>query len=350
MDGIDVAMLETDGAALVRPGPSLSIFYDAAFRARLTEVAQHGGDPFHVERELTDRHAEAVRALLMRASVRPHAIRVIGFHGHTVRHAPDQRLTVQIGDGARLCALSGIDVVSDFRRHDIAAGGEGAPLAPVYHAALASALDRPLAVLNVGGVGNVTFVPSGDAAALVAFDTGPGGALIDDWALRHTGEPMDRDGRLAASGQVDRRALEALLASPYFDRPPPKSLDRNAFDLAPVARLSPENGAATLTAFTAASVARSLAFLPAAPKRWLVTGGGRHNPSLMASLSRALNVTVEPIEAVGADGDALEAEAFAYLAVRALRGLPLSYPGTTGVPRPTTGGALHRAQTILNSD
>lgn len=348
MDGIDVALIETDGAELVRPGPSLSIAYDPAFRTRLAEVARHGGDPFRVERELTDRHAEAVRALLTRASIKPNTIRVIGFHGHTIRHAPDERLTVQIGDGARLCALSGVDVVCDFRRHDVAAGGEGAPFAPVYHAALARARDRPLAVLNLGGVGNVTFVPSGDAAesGLVAFDTGPGGALIDDWALRHTGQPMDRDGRLAATGQVDRRALAALLASPYFDRPPPKSLDRNAFDLVPVARLNPADGATTLTAFTAASVARGLEFLPAAPRRWLVTGGGRHNPVLMAALKQALGVSVEPIEAIGADGDALEAEAFAYLAVRAVRGLPLSFPGTTGVPRPTTGGALHRAQTI----
>lgn len=348
MDGIDAALVETDGGLRVRPGQRLSIPYDAVFRARLAEAAHGGIDPFGAERELTDRHAEAVRALLMRASLKPAAVRVIGFHGHTIRHAPEERLTVQIGDGARLCALSGIDVVCDFRRHDVAAGGEGAPLAPAYHAALTSALERPVAVLNLGGVGNVTFVPEGERveANLVAFDTGPGGALIDDWALRHTGEPLDRDGRLAAAGQVDRRALGALLDAPYFERPPPKSLDRNAFDLAPVARLSAANGAATLTAFTAAAVARGLDFLPAPPRRWLVTGGGRHNPVLMAALSAALGLAVEPIEAIGADGDALEAQAFAYLAVRALRGLPLSFPGTTGVPRPTTGGALHRARTV----
>jgi anhydro-N-acetylmuramic acid kinase len=350
MDGIDAALVETDGALRVCPGLRLSIPYDAVFRARLAAAAHGDADPYSVERELTDRHAEAVRALLMRASLKPAAVRVIGFHGHTIRHLPEQRLTVQIGDGARLCALSGMDVICDFRRHDIAAGGEGAPLAPPYHAALTSAIQRPVAVLNLGGVGNITFVPEGEAAArLVAFDTGPGGALIDDWALRHTGEPIDRDGRLASAGQVDRRALAALLEAPYFDRPPPKSLDRNSFDPTPVARLNPANGAATLTAFTAAAVARSLEFLPAAPSRWLVTGGGRHNPVLMAALAAALGVSVEPIEAIGADGDALEAQAFAYLAVRSLRGLPLSFPGTTGVPRPTTGGALHRAQTVAET-
>ena len=349
MDGIDAALIETDGVSRVSTGVRLSIPYEAVFRARLAEAAHGDADPYGVERELTDRHAEAVRALLMRAALKPCAVRVIGFHGHTIRHAPDERLTVQIGDGARLCALSGIDVVSDFRRHDVASGGEGAPLAPAFHAALTDAIERPVAVLNLGGVGNVTFVPAGDAAELrlVAFDTGPGGALIDDWALRHTGEPIDRDGRLAASGQVDRRALAVLLEAPYFDRPPPKSLDRNAFDLGPVRRLDPANGAATLTAFTAAAVARSLDFLPAAPGRWLVTGGGRHNPVLMAALGVALGVPVEPIEAIGADGDALEAQAFAYLAVRSLRGLPLSFPSTTGVPRPTTGGAHHRTRTVM---
>ncbi len=348
MDGIDAALIETDGALRVSPGMRLSIPYDAVFRTRLAEAAHGDADPYGVERELTDRHAEAVRALLMRASLKPAVVRVIGFHGHTIRHAPDERLTVQIGDGARLCALSGIDVVSDFRRHDVASGGEGAPFAPAFHAALTSAIERPVAVLNLGGVGNVSFVPAGEAAEtrLIAFDTGPGGALIDDWALRHTGEPIDRDGRLASSGQVDRRALGALLDAPYFNRPPPKSLDRNAFDLAPLMRLSPANGAATLTAFTAAAVARSLQFLPTPPSRWLVTGGGRHNPVLMSALATALGVPVEPIEAIGADGDALEAQAFAYLAVRSLRGLPLSFPGTTGVPRPTTGGAHHRAQTL----
>jgi anhydro-N-acetylmuramic acid kinase len=348
MDGIDAALIETDGESVVRPGARLSLPYDAAFRARLVEAAAGKADPFLTERTLTDRHAEAVRALLGRAGLASEAVRVIGFHGHTIRHEPAAGLTVQLGDGARLCALTGIDVVSDLRRHDVAAGGEGAPFAPIFHGALVRGEPRPLAVLNLGGVGNLTFVPEGDApeAGLIAFDTGPGCALIDDWALRHTGQPIDRDGALARRGRVDRAALAALLGSPYFDRPPPKSLDRADFAGAPVEALSLADGAATLVAFTAAAVARAVPHLPAPPLRWLVTGGGRRNPALMAALADSLVVPVEPIDAIGADGDALESQAFAYLAVRALRGLALSFPGTTGVPTPLTGGALHRARTV----
>ncbi|MGD9539149.1 MAG: anhydro-N-acetylmuramic acid kinase [Alphaproteobacteria bacterium] len=344
MDGIDAALLETDGEAVIRAGARLSLPYDAAFRSLLVETAAGRADPFATERALTDRHAEAVRALLRAAGLGPAAVRVIGFHGHTIRHEPAAGLTVQLGDGARLCALTGIDVVADFRRRDLAAGGEGAPLAPVFHAALARCEPRPLAVLNLGGVGNLTFVPAGEApeAGLIAFDTGPGCALIDDWALCHLGQPLDRDGGLARRGRVDREALQALLAAPYFGRPPPKSLDRADLGAAPVEALSAEDGAATLVAFTAAAVARALRHLPAPPLRWLVTGGGRRNPALMAALAESLAAPVDPIEAIGADGDALEAQAFAYLAVRSLRGLALSFPGTTGVPAPLTGGALHR--------
>jgi anhydro-N-acetylmuramic acid kinase len=345
MDGVDVALIETDGETVVRPGLSLTEPYDAAFRARLGEVIGGAGDRDAVEQALTDRHVEAARRLVRRAGIEPRQVRVAGFHGQTIRHAPEERLTVQLGDGARLCEALGIDVVADFRRRDVAAGGEGAPFVPIYHAALTGRLDRPLIVLNLGGVANLTFVPARVPmeAGLIAFDTGPGCALIDDWAARHTGAPIDRDGRLARQGRVDARALARLLDAPYFRHPAPKSLDRNAFDLTPLEHLSPADGAATLVAFTAAAVARGLAFLPIVPLRCLVSGGGRHNPALMVALAEHLGLAVEPIEAIGADGDALEAQAFGYLAVRSLRGLPLSFPGTTGVPYPVTGGALHRA-------
>jgi anhydro-N-acetylmuramic acid kinase len=347
MDGVDAALIETDGRRLLRPGAALTVAYDPAFRARLAAVVAGAADPFELEGELTDRHAEAARTLLRQAGVAPESVRVVGFHGHTIRHLPERRLTVQLGDGARLAERLGIDVVADFRRRDVAAGGQGAPLAPLYHAALCARLERPLAVINLGGVANLTYVPPGvdGTAGLIAFDTGPGNALLDDWTLRHSGEPIDRDGRLAFSGRADGRVLAALLGAPYFLRPPPKSLDRNAFDLSPLAGLGPADGAATLVAFTAEAVARARRFLPAPPRRWLITGGGRHNPALMAALSAALDTTAEPIEAIGADGDALEAEAFGYLAVRALHGLALSLPGTTGVPVAVTGGALHRAAT-----
>ncbi|MBM3484712.1 MAG: anhydro-N-acetylmuramic acid kinase [Alphaproteobacteria bacterium] len=344
MDGVDAALIETDGRHDVRALAALTRPYDADFRARLAAVVAGRADPHSLEGELTERHAEAGFALLREAGIEPRAVGVAGFHGQTIRHAPAERLTVQIGDGARLAERLGIDVVADFRRRDVAAGGEGAPLAPVYHAALCHTLPRPVAVLNIGGVANVTFVGAGDAMVgnLIAFDTGPGNALIDDWCAQHTGEPIDRDGRLARSGRVHAATLAHLLEAPFFRRLPPKSLDRNAFSLAPLSGLGAADGAATLVAFTASAVALGRAFVPMAPLRWLVAGGGRRNPAIMAALGAALGVAVEPIEAIGTDGDALEAQAFAYLAVRSLLGLPLSLPSTTGVSRPVTGGALHR--------
>ncbi|MBX6320850.1 MAG: anhydro-N-acetylmuramic acid kinase, partial [Rhodospirillaceae bacterium] len=233
-DGIDAALVETDGESIASLGPSLSQPYDAAFRERLRAALGTEEPPPGLERELTERHAEAVAALLARSGLDAAAVRVVGFHGQTVLHAPERGLTRQIGDGALLARLTGIDVIDDFRSRDVAAGGQGAPLAPLFHRALADGLETPLAVLNLGGVANVTWIgaeagPDG-AAALIAFDTGPGNALIDDWARRRTGRPLDADGALARAGRVDAAALAALMAHPYFDRPPPKSLDRNAFD------------------------------------------------------------------------------------------------------------------------
>jgi anhydro-N-acetylmuramic acid kinase len=201
-----------------------------------------------------------------------------------------------------------------------------------------------LAVLNIGGVANVTWIgEDGVDGELVAFDTGPGNAMLNDWTLHHTGRPADIGGTLAGSGRADAGALSALLEHPYFERPAPKSLDRDAFDPAPLERLSAADGAATLVAFTAAAVALAQSQFPRPVTRWLVAGGGRHNPTIMSALAERLDTAVAPVEAVGWDGDALEAQAFAYLAVRSLRGLPLSLPTTTGVSRPLTGGKLHPA-------
>ena len=342
-DGVDAALLTTDGRAQVSFGAAHSEDYPEEFRRRLRSVLGGRGPVEAVGEELTRRHAEAANRLLRSSGISPSAVHVIGFHGQTILHEPDKRRTWQIGNGALLASLTGIDTVSDFRSADVAAGGQGAPFVPLYHQALAERLERPVAVLNIGGVANVSFIGD-DEESLLAFDTGPGNALIDDWAFRHTGRAVDEDGRLAGAGKVDSAALDRLMSHGYFALPAPKSLDRDAFDPAAVSHLSAADGAATLVAFTAASVAHARRALPEAPRRWLVTGGGRHNPALMAVLRTELGVPVDPVESVGWDGDVLEAQAFAYLAVRSLAKLPLSVPRTTGVPRPMTGGRLDRAR------
>jgi anhydro-N-acetylmuramic acid kinase len=267
-------------------------------------------------------------------------IAYIGFHGQTVLHRPSDRRTWQIGDGAALACATGIPVVNEFRLADVAAGGQGAPFAPLYHLVLTRNMEHPVAVVNIGGVANVTYV--GANGELIAFDTGPGNAALDDWAHLHTGEAVDRDGKLARSGRVNEAVLARMLDHPSFLRPPPKSLDRFDFPMAAVERLSAADGAATLTAFTAAAIARANEHLPQAPKAWIICGGGRHNPVLMAELRARLPGKVMTAEEAGWRGDFLEAEAFAYLAVRSVRGLPLSLPSTTGVPYPMTGGRLHQ--------
>jgi anhydro-N-acetylmuramic acid kinase len=352
MDGIDVAMIETDGEDVVERRAAHTIAYDANFRAALGRAIADArgladrqartGILAEVERELTDRHASAVAQFLEQQGLAPADIDVTGFHGHTVLHAPERRLTVQIGDGPRLARATGIDVVCDLRAADVAAGGQGAPLAPVYHRALVARLpQRPLVLLNVGGVANATWI--GRNGELIAFDTGPGNALIDDWMLRRARSTLDADGSAAARGRVDEPALTALLTHEYFGEPPPKSLDRNAFSASPMDALPVEDGAATLTAFTAAAIARAREYFPEQPQLWLVSGGGRRNKTLMAMIAERVEAAVAPAEAVGVDGDSVEAEAWAYLAVRSLKGLPITFPGTTGAPRPMTGGVLAAA-------
>ncbi len=339
LDGIDAALLETDGRRVLARGPSLTLAYDPGFRAALRGCLGGKGPVPEVEQALTERHAAAVEALLAEAGLAREAISLIGFHGQTILHAPEQRRTWQIGDGALLARLTGIPVAFDFRSADVAAGGEGAPLVPVYQQALALELEKPLAVLNIGGVSNVTWIGAGEAE-LLACDCGPGNALLDDWMLTRRGRPYDAEGALAKAGRADEDLLAVAMAHPYFARPLPKSLDRDAFALPGLEALSDEAGAATLTAFTAAAVAAVVPLLPRPPLRWLVTGGGRRNPALMAALAERLGQAVEPVEAVGWNGDALEAEAFAFLAARVRAGLPLTFPGTTGAARPLAGGRI----------
>ncbi|HYN39862.1 MAG TPA: anhydro-N-acetylmuramic acid kinase, partial [Rhodospirillales bacterium] len=285
LDGIDAALLTTDGVRIQQVGPARTTPYPEEFRDRLRALLGReptAGDQPVID-ELTDRHGDAVRLLLAEAGLAAADVDVVGFHGQTVLHRPERRLTVQIGCGQRLAATTGIPVVSGFRTADVAAGGQGAPLVPLYHAALARDLPRPLAVLNIGGVANVTWI--GDdrfGPPLLAFDTGPGNALLDDLLRLRTGRPFDDGGALAASGTADGAKVMAWLRRPWFRKPPPKSLDRDDFRFAldAVAALSPADAAATLAAFTARAVAFALPLLPAPPRRWLVCGGGRHNPLL----------------------------------------------------------------------
>ena len=353
LDGIDVALIETDGEAQVVRAPAATFGYPPEFRARLqqalvearvvTDRAARPGALGEVERELTQRHAEVVKDFLANHSLQRAGIDVIGFHGQTVLHRPEQGLTLQLGDGPLLAKLTGIDVVHDLRAADCAAGGQGAPLVPVYHRALVAKLpQRPVAVVNIGGVANVTFV--GRDGTLIAFDTGPGNAMIDDWMNRHTGHAFDEHGSFAANGTPSVDHLEQYLKFSHFAAMPPKSLDRNAFPIELISELSVRDGAATLAAFTATSIARSREHMPEAPGLWIVCGGGRKNRTLMRMLAARVENAVAPAEAVGLDGDSLEAEAWGYLAVRALQGLPITFPGTTGVPEPLSGGVLAKAR------
>jgi len=344
MDGIDVALIESDGEAQLMTGPAATFPYprDVAGRLRavVADLNEAQAPQLQLERDVTDAHVAAVEAFLRRFAVARERVTLVGLHGQTILHRPRSGLTRQLCDGARAAAALGFDVVCDFRSSDVKAGGEGAPLAPLYHAAMAASLERPLMILNWGGVGNVTYL--GAKGEIVAFDTGPANALIDDFLSARRGLPFDENGTLAAGGRVDPAALAILMDDPYFDRPAPKSLDRNHFSAraACVGRLSDADGAATLSAFTVESTAAALKHVPQAPERWLVGGGGRRNPDLIRRLSDRLQVRVEPVEAIGFDGDSIEAQCFAYLGLRSRRGLPLSLPTTTGVPKPMTGGVF----------
>ena len=336
LDGIDAAIIETDGQQRVVPGPAMTIPYPEVFRERLRSVLGGVGRVAEVEDELTRLHAHAVEQFVARYPET--RIDIVGLHGHTILHRPAERRTWQLGDGALLANILGLDVVADFRSADVAAGGEGAPLAPLFHTALAAALPKPLAILNIGGVANVTWI--GEDTKVLAFDTGPGNALIDDWVRQHIGAAADIDGTFARAGCASATHVARFLASPFFERPPPKSLDRDDFREIIPGDLSFHDGAATLTEITGAAIAAAARHFPAPAQEWLVCGGGRRNPAIMEVLLRRLGAFVRPVEEVGWDGDALEAQAFAYLAVRSVRALSLSLPSTTGVARPMSGGRL----------
>lgn len=363
LDGVDAALLRTDGEDVLEFGPTLHMPYKPDLKAtinRAIKAAAEGRDGADVvgkaAGEVTAIHADVVERLLKQAKLLPEQVDVIGFHGQTIFHRSpklpimgpeDQGRTWQIGDGEALARESGIDVVYNFRAADVMMGGEGAPLAPVYHAALVRKLEREhaVAVLNLGGVGNITFVPKdGRTEGLVAFDCGPGNGLVDEWMALKTGEAMDKDGALARKGKVHTEVLRMMLLAPYMRRQPPKSLDRYDFKLDPVLDLMVDDGAATLTAFSAACVRASEQFLPEAVGEWIVCGGGRHNSAMMEALGKAVSAPVRMSEDVGWRGDDLEAECFGYLAVRTLRDLPISFPKTTRAPHALQGGVICKAR------
>lgn len=346
IDGIDIALIETDGESHVRAGEFTTHPYDRSFREKLRggfgpRSIGRGPDILALERDLTELHAAVVSSFLLRYGLAAEHIDLIGFHGQTLWHDPANRVTVQIGDGAELARLTRIPVVNDFRSSDVQAGGHGAPLVPLYHAALALNLPKPMVVLNLGGVANITYIGEHGHADLLAFDIGPGNALIDDWMLRMTGKPYDSYGEMASSGNPDEGWIDGVLTHPFFSAKPPKALDRDTFkDLVPTG-LRTADGAATLTKLTARCVAMALALLPKAPLAIYVAGGGRLNTALMRWIVETTRVPTFPVDELGWNGDSLEAETFAYLAVRSRLGLPISLPGTTGAPQPMTGGVFH---------
>ena len=344
LDGVDVAVVETDGRTVKGFGETRYRPYSDAERAVLRAALGRWEGP-EVEaaaRLVEEAHAEVLDGI---------AAEAVGFHGQTTAHDPGGRGTCQVGDGARLAERLGLPVIWDFRSADVELGGQGAPLAPFWHHALAreARLLGPVAFLNLGGVGNLTWIDTeaedpAAPGALLAFDTGPANAPIDDLVQARRGQRYDEDGRLARSGEADAEVLRAFLDDPWFRRPAPKSLDRDGFAGlgAAVAGLADADAVATLTAAAAAAVVAGLDLCPAPPLAIYVTGGGRRNPVLMEMLAAGTGLPVAPVEDLGFDGDMLEAQAFAFLAVRVLRGLPTSAPGTTGVAAPVSGGTVSR--------
>jgi anhydro-N-acetylmuramic acid kinase len=354
LDGVDVALIETDGRRVKAFGPSGYRPYTDKERGLLLQalteavnLPQRDARPGilrEAERAVTLAHAEAVASFTAQHRIAREEIDIVGFHGQTVLHRPAQKMTVQIGDATALAKAIHIPVMHDFRAADVAAGGQGAPFVPVYHRALAQSLERegPMVVLNIGGVSNITYIDGADT--LIACDTGPGNALLDDFMRRGvTGQAFDNEGRLAAQGNANEAWIARALTHPFFALPPPKSLDRNDFASLVLPDMSPADGAATLTGFTAAAIARIVTHLPKAPQSWVVAGGGARNLTMLRMLrERLAPATVEAADALGWSTDAIEAQAFGFLAARGLKGLPLSYPATTGVPIPMTGGIIAR--------
>ncbi len=350
LDGaIDVALIETDGHGFVRPLRYYAHPYDIKIRNNVRSCfgkIAYDDQVMEVEKLVTRAHIDAVKALGEGADI-------IGFHGQTITHDPDNGFTWQIGDASALARAVGIDVIADMRQADIKAGGQGAPLLPLYHQALLSDYKKPVAILNLGGVANITYIPSHNPCThsrhprecrdLIAFDCGTANALMDDFMFKRTGKAFDKGGALASKGAVDKSIVEQFLSHPYFDKIPPKSLDRDAWSIDIVEALSDADGMATLLEMSVAGVARAMDYFSEKPSHIYVAGGGRKNDFMMNRLAKVLGTRVIPIDNLGWNGDATEAEGFGYLAVRSLLGLPITLPSTTGVSRPLSGGVFYKS-------
>lgn len=347
-DGIGLALLKTDGEEILEYGPGLSVPYDDDFRDRLKACfgqSEVTPESKYLEQELTKKHADAVSLFRTQFDV---SIDLLGFHGQTLFHDPPIR-TWQIGDGNLLADLTGIDVVYDFRSHDVSQGGQGAPLVPIFHRGMVEDLERPVAVVNVGGVANITVV--GDD--LIGFDTGPGNALLDDWMKKHFGVYYDHNGETCAQGIIDWDCVHRWMQDPYFQKSYPKSLDRNQFldCFSDLDQLSPADGAATLMAFTAMAIVQAIKQIPTLPKNLFVSGGGRYNLFLMGQLRHLLPaLKIDVVDTLGIHGCFVEAYAFAFLAVRSKLKLPITFPLTTGCKEPLTGGKLSRKKRKISYD
>lgn len=346
LDGIDVALVRTDGMDYTELLDFQLFEYAESVQNTIRNVlgSRHASsETAQATALLTDTHIAAVKAFM---EGRDEKVDIIGFHGQTIMHDPSQRFTWQIGDSAKLAGETAIDVIGDMRMADVEAGGQGAPLLPLCHRAFASDVQKPIAVINLGGVGNITWLGE-QRTDILAFDTGPANALIDDLVKKKTSERYDSDGRLAAAGKPNEKMIEGWIAHEYFKRPAPKSLDRDEWDVRAVYDLDLHDAVATLSEFTVRSILKSLELLPEKPRALYAAGGGRHNKFIMEQLNAALPYDVKSVEDLGWNGDGLEAQGFAYLAVRSLLGLALTLPKTTGVPEALSGGTLYKAEENL---
>jgi len=360
MDGIDVAMIKTDGENHVEFGPCLAIEYPASVRSKIESSLieaenintreERSGILSEVEHLITDLHGQACKTFFKDNRIDKSTVRAVGFHGQTVLHRPEQGVTVQLGDGQALADIIGVDVVYDMRANDMTVGGQGAPLVPIYHQALAGKVDAglPVVFVNIGGISNITYV--GQDAKLLAFDTGPGNALIDQWVQSKAGIPFDQGGVIASEGNVLAPIVESYMQSDFFERSGPKSLDRNDFKPLHANKAELSDGARSLARVTAQAIIRATDLMPKKPKQWIISGGGRLNGTIMADLIQLANehdASVVTSDSLQLNGDMMEAEAFAYLAIRSLRKLPLTFPTTTGCKKTMTGGVLAQPKTSL---
>ncbi len=350
-DGIDVALITTDGNKVTSLSNNFSVYYQERLRQNIRRVLSGDYDSkmlLDTEDEITLYHAQAINRLLKESGLDKEQVDLIGFHGQTIFHDSRTYKTWQLGNPSLLAELSGINVIADFRRRDMANGGEGAPLAPLFHAAIFSEATPPLAIINIGGVANITYL--GRKNNIIAFDTGPGCALIDDWIYSRMQLKYDADGEVGSIGTVHYEILDSLMEDSYFSRKPSKSLDRNHFTSVfnNISNLNAADGVATLTHFTAKAIAAAKQFLPQNPVKWIISGGGRRNKYLMKILANDYGLDVQNIDEfffknTKLNGDFIEAQAFAFLAARSYLHLPLSLPSTTGTVKPVSGGGFYFA-------